>query len=110
MNNLEKTEYINQLFDLYKSLLTEKQYEVIEKYYSYNLSLKELSEELKVSRSAVLDSIEHATKKLYDYESKLKLFEKREKFIERIEKLDLDSNEKQKLIDEVLYGIWSINW
>ena len=109
MNELEKVEYINTLFDLYKELLTEKQKSIMEKYYSYNLSLKEISDELKISRAAVLDTIEHSTKKLNDYENKLRLHEKNQKLVADIEKSSLKEEEKQKLIDEVLYGIWSFN-
>ena len=109
MNELEKVEYINTLFDLYKELLTEKQKSIMEKYYSYNLSLKEISDELKISRAAVLDTIEHSIKKLKDYENKLRLHEKNQKLIADIEKSSLKEEEKQKLIDEVLYGIWSFN-
>ena len=109
MNELEKVEYINTLFDLYKELLTEKQKSIMEKYYSYNLSLKEISDELKISRAAVLDTIEHSIKKLNDYENKLRLHEKNQKLIADIEKSSLKEEEKQKLIDEVLYGIWSFN-
>lgn len=109
MNELEKVEYINTLFDLYKELLTEKQKSIMEKYYSYNLSLKEISDELKISRAAVLDTIEHSIKKLNDYENKLRLHEKNQKLVADIEKSSLKEEEKQKLIDEVLYGIWSFN-
>ena len=109
MNELEKVEYINTLFDLYKELLTEKQKSIMEKYYSYNLSLKEISDELKISRAAVLDTIEHSIKKLNDYENKLRLHEKNQKLVGGIEKSSLKEEEKQKLIDEVLYGIWSFN-
>ena len=105
MNELEKVEYINTLFDLYKELLTEKQKSIMEKYYSYNLSLKELYDELKISRSAVLDTIEHSIKKLNDYENKLRLHEKNQKLVADIEQSSLKEEEKQKLIDEVLYGI-----
>ena len=109
MNELEKVEYINTLFDLYKELLTEKQKSIMEKYYSYNLSLKEISDELKISRAAVLDTIEHSIKKLNDYENKLRLHEKNQKLVADIEKSSLKEEEKQKLINEVLYGIWSFN-
>ena len=79
MNDLEKVEYINVLFDIYKNLLTEKQKDIMERYYTYNLSLKEISEDLNISRSAAFDTIEHASKKLYDFVSKLKIHKKRMK-------------------------------
>ena len=105
MNDLEKVEYINVLFDIYKNLLTEKQKDIMERYYTYNLSLKEISEDLNISRSAAFDTIEHASKKLYDFESKLKIHEKRMKVVCIIKESKLSNDEKEKLINEVLYGI-----
>ena len=40
-----------------------------------------------------------------DYENKLRLHEKNQKLVADIEKSSLKEEEKQKLIDEVLYGI-----
>lgn len=109
MNELEKVEHINTLFDLYKELLTDKQKSIMEKYYSFNLSLKEISDELNISRAAVLDAIEHATKKLEEFEKKLKLNERNQRVVKKIQDSSLSEQEKEELIDEVLYGIWSIN-
>ena len=105
MNELEKVEHINILFDLYKALLTDKQKNIMEKYYSFNLSLKEISDELNISRAAVLDTIDHATKKLEEFERKLKLNERNQKIVEKIQKSSLNESEKEELINEVLYGI-----
>ena len=105
MNELEKVEHINILFDLYKTLLTDKQKNIMEKYYSFNLSLKEISDELNISRAAVLDTIDHATKKLEEFERKLKLNERNQKIVEKIQKSSLNESEKEELINEVLYGI-----
>ena len=105
MNELEKVEHINILFDLYKTLLTDKQKNIMEKYYSFNLSLKEISDELNISRAAVLDTIDHATKKLEEFERKLKLNERNQKIVEKVQKTSLNESEKEELINEVLYGI-----
>ena len=45
MIDLEKSFYINELFDLYGSLLTKKQQEIIELYYCDDLSLSEITEQ-----------------------------------------------------------------
>lgn len=105
MNDLEKFDYINRLFDFYKNLLTDKQKLIMQKYYEFNLSLKEISDELQISRSAVLDTIEHATKKLYEYEKSLSLYKRSERLITKINSLNISEKEKQELIDEVIYGI-----
>jgi len=38
MNSLEEFEYINNLYAIYKDLLTDKQKELMDSYYLYNLS------------------------------------------------------------------------
>lgn len=94
MNKIDLRDYINELYDLYGQLLTEKQQDIIEKYFFYNLSLKEISEELKISRTAVLDSLKHACDNLIYYEEKVKLFNK----IKNIENMDIP----KEYLDEVL--------
>ena len=105
MNDLEKVNEINILFDLYKNLLTDKQKIIMEKYYSFNLSLKEISDDLSISRSAVLDTIEHSTKKLYEFDKKLSLREKKSKIVKTFKELEIPDDIKEKIINEVIYGI-----
>lgn len=76
MDSLKEFERINELFDLYGELLTDVQKQAMEYYYGYNLSLSEISEELKVSRNAVADAMKKAIAKLEHYEEKLHLKEK----------------------------------
>ena len=99
MINIEKTERINNLLDLYKDLLTDKQIEIMEMYFQYDLSLSEIAEDSATTRSAVYDLIKRTSKILENYESKLHLLEKREKIQEVIK--DLDENIKNK-IEELL--------
>lgn len=99
MINIEKTERINNLLDLYKDLLTDKQIEIMEMYFQYDLSLSEIAEDSETTRSAVYDLIKRTSKILENYESKLHLLEKREKIQEVIK--DLDENIKNK-IEELL--------
>ncbi len=105
MNDLEKVNEINILFDLYKNLLTDKQKIIMEKYYSFNLSLKEISDDLSISRSAVLDTIEHSTKKLYEFDKKLLLREKKSKIVKTFKQLEIPDDIKEKIINEVIYGV-----
>ena len=68
---LEETLRINRLYDLYGRLLTKQQQEIIEDYYEANLSLSEISEIRKISRTAVSDALKVAIKKLENYEEKI---------------------------------------
>ena len=96
---IEKTQRINNLLDLYKDLLTDKQQEIMDMYFLYDLSLSEIAEDTNTSRAAVFDLIKRTSKILENYESKLHLLEKREKIQEVIK--DLDENIKNK-IEELL--------
>lgn len=89
---MEKTIILNELYDYYHGLLTEKQSEVFKYYYFDNLSLAEIAELLKVSRNAVHTQVQAAADKLNYYEGKLKLVEKREKVIKALaNKVDNDT-------------------
>jgi len=64
------------LYDFYGNLLTDKQKQYMELYYSHDLSLGEISEEQQVSRQAVHDNLKRAQKALENYEDKLGLVAK----------------------------------
>ena len=69
---LKKIVELAQLLDLYGNLLTKKQKDVMEQYYSEDLSLSEISENLEISRQAIYDTIKRSEKLLYQYEEELK--------------------------------------
>jgi len=73
MNDVKKVARINRLMDLYGSLLTKSQFDIMSDYYSCDLSLSEVSEIRKISRTAVSDALKKATDKLENYEKKLGL-------------------------------------
>lgn len=99
---LEKTKRVNDLIDLYGSLLTDNQLNILELYYMEDLSLKEISEELNVSRNAVYDSLKRSLNILEDYDSKLKLLEKDEIKRELLEKFnDLNKEEIKQFIEKL---------
>lgn len=105
MDNLEEFNYINDLFDIYGKLLTDKQIEIIKKYYKYNLSLSEISGELKISRNAVLDSLNHSKEKLFDYENRLHILNKINKITEVLNKNEIPEKIKEEIIKELNNGI-----
>ena len=74
--DLEKMVEICLLFEQYKTLLTDKQREIVSLYYEENYSLGEISENLNVSRQGVYDTLKRSEKILRDYEKKLHLVEK----------------------------------
>ncbi len=84
------------LYDYYMDLFSEKQRKYFEAYYFDNLSLSEISENDNVSRNAVHKSIKNVVGKLYEYETKLKLYEKESRLKEIIDKID-DKEIKKEL-------------
>lgn len=72
---LEKTNYMNTLFEFYSALLTPKQRGYLSLYYGDDFSLGEIADEFSISRQAVYDNIKRTEKILQDYEKKLRLAE-----------------------------------
>ena len=99
---LEKTKRVNDLIDLYGNLLTANQLNILELYYMEDLSLKEIAEELNVSRNAVHDSLKRSLVTLEDYEEKLKLLEKDVIKSELLSKYEILSKEEIKSYIEKL--------
>lgn len=110
MSDLDNREKAIELYDCYGLLLTKTQQEFFSSYYLFDLSLSEIAEEKKISRSAVNDALSKALKKLNEYESKLHLLEKNKSIREMLGKID-ESDEKTKLElykelgDYLKYGI-----
>jgi predicted DNA-binding protein YlxM (UPF0122 family) len=75
---LDKLNRVNLLYDIYGPLLTQRRQEVLQLYFSDNLSLGEIAAEYGTSRQAVYDLIRQALAALEDLEAKLgfyKLFQ-----------------------------------
>lgn len=77
---MEEFIYYNELYDIYKPLLTIKQQQYFEEYYYNNLSLSEISENYDISRNAISKQINVIRDKLKGYENKLNLHTKKEKY------------------------------
>ena len=88
MNELEKTNHIILLIDMYGDLLTEKQQNYLEMYYEEDLSLSEIADILMVSRNAVHDQIKRAITSLEGYETKLGLIQKHQERMKLISKIE----------------------
>jgi len=76
---LAKTERMNLLLDFYENLLTKKQKDIMNLYYREDLSLQEIADLNKTSRSAVYDLLKRCEKILEDYDIKLQLVKKYQK-------------------------------
>jgi hypothetical protein len=94
MNEIVKTLHINRLLDIYGRLLTKQQLEIMSDYYYFDLSLSEISDSRKISRTAVYDAIKTATNKLDNFEKNVgicRVFdenrnEKSEQIIDKLER------------------------
>lgn len=65
---MEENIKLVMLYDIYGKLLTKKQQSIFEEYFLYNLSLREIAENKKISYQAVRDSIKKSKKMLESYE------------------------------------------
>ena len=100
--NLDKN-YGNLLLDFYKDLLTKRQIEVLEYYFSDDYSMQEIAEELNISKSAVSDNIHRALEQLNTYEEKLNLIKDYKARMRIYDQLALiDHEEVQKLLKELI--------
>ena len=96
----KEQEYIIILYDYYGELLSDIQRKYFELYYFDNLSLSEISENVGKSRNAIHKSVKSVVKKLYEYEDKLKLYNKDQKLKEII--LDIKDSSIKKRLEELL--------
>ena len=102
---MDDREYLVILYDYYGELLSNIQREYFEEYYFDNLSLAEISENDGKSRNAIHKCIKSSCNKLYEYEDKLGLYEKRKKLDSIIDKID--DVEIRKVLEEL---IWKIDY
>ena len=75
---MNKVLHYNNLFSIYRELLTEKEQNIFSLYYEENLSLSEIAENLQITRSAVGNTVKIVEKKLEEYEKKLHILAKNE--------------------------------
>lgn len=100
---LEQKNYYIALYEIYSSLLTEKQKTSFEYYYFEDYSLAEIADELKVSRNAIFDTIKKVINNLEHLEQCLKIYKKETRISEILDEASSSNNE------EVLNLIKKIN-
>lgn len=97
---MEKLIYLNELFDMYQELLTEKQQMYFKDYYFNNLSYGEIGDKYNISRNAIFHQLKLIEEKLVNYEEKLKLLEKKKQIDDIIDLV------KDKRIKDTLKNIF----
>ncbi len=108
--NMDKHIEVSMLWEIYGSLLTKKQYDVLNDYYNRDLSLSEIAENNNISRQGVRDLIKKGESKLFEYEEKLKIMKKNTEnertiqlVLSQLSKIQENSSDKQieKILNEV---------
>lgn len=86
--DIKKNDYLINLYDIYYNLLTKKQKYYLEMYLKCDLSVSEISENDKISKAAVSDSIKKSIQKLLNYEKKLNLYSKQKEIIKYLDSIN----------------------
>ncbi len=99
---MNKFEYYNALFLIYKDLIKENNREIFDLYYGENLTMQEIAELKGISKSRVGSIIKNVENKLANYENKLKIVSNNLK-LEKVLELD-NINLIKKEIEDILKG------
>ena len=97
---MENREYLIELYEEYRKLLTNKQQSYFESYYYEDLSLNEIADLNKVTKTLEGKTNKNLEEKLLNYEQILKIHEKNELIKQLIN--ETDEKTKNKL-EEILY-------
>lgn len=97
---MEKTIYLNNLFDIYGELFTLKQQNYFKDYYFDNLSYGEISEKYGITRNAIFKQLKNMEQKLLFYEEKLKIYDKKIKINDIL--IMLDNKKIKNMIKDLL--------
>ena len=95
-SSMDKKVEISMLWEIYGSLLTDKQNEYIDYYYNQDLSLSEIAENDGITRQAVRDIIKKGERKLFEYEEKLLFMKKTINQEQKIQQILLNLTKIQK--------------
>lgn len=83
----EKNFLYSILYDYYGDLLKDNQANIIDLYYNQDLSLSEIAEDMNISRQGVHDALKKAEKSLTEYEEKMKLHYKYDRYYKAAENI-----------------------
>ena len=96
---LDKFVEIANLFEIYSSLLSEKQKEYLEDHFS----LSEIAKNNNVSRQAIYDNIKRGIALLYDYEDKLKFYQIKKNIREEL--MNLKENYTKEKLEKIIENL-----
>ena len=96
---MDKKIYLNNLYDYYSKLFTEKQCSYYEDYYFNDLSLSEIAENNNVSRNAVHSQIKIVEEKLELYENLLGLYKKSLEIKKLLDGSKIENDIKKRIED-----------
>lgn len=99
---MEKDLSLTELFDIYGCLLTERQRELFESYYLYDLSLAEIAEPEGKTRQNVYAAVKSVKDKLREYENLLRLKEKSDELNAVAESLTIKDAAAAERIKEII--------
>ncbi len=100
--DIDKFEYYNELFLIYKDLIKESKREIFDLYYGENLTMQEIADLKHISKARVGIIIKNIEKELKDYEDKLKIG-LRNALLEQVLELN-DIKKIKKEINNILKG------
>ena len=100
---LDKFVEIANLFEIYSSLLSEKQKEYLEDHFENDLSLSESAKNNNVSRQAIYDNIKRGIALLYDYEDKLKFYQIKKNIREEL--MNLKENYTKEKLEKIIENL-----
>ena len=102
MGNLQEFVYINELLVIYGKTLTNKQQEIMEAYYVFNLTLQEIAENLAISKAAVSDALKVSITHLENLEKIVGHYAYKNKTENLLEKIREQTSEEhiKKLLSE----------
>ena len=94
---IDKVVWYNNLYLIYKDLLTENNKDIFDLYYGENLTMQEIADLKKVSKSRIGAIIKRVQKKLDFFEDKLHINKKSSKLLELLE-MDEINQIKQEIV------------
>ena len=104
MEKIEKTLRYTKLFNLYGTLLSSAQQEMLSDYFFADLSISEISENRNVSLAAIEDALSKGMARLDSIEESLKMCEKKARIAEKTQELHdmIEDPEQLRILDEIM--------
>ncbi len=98
---LENFVEYGQLFEIYGKLLSFDRQKICEEYFSFNMTIAEISDEKKISRQAVFDAIHKSCEKLEEFEKTLGILQNRRKLTDQLETIAVLAQDSPKIKEKV---------